>query len=217
MLVPAPRPTLGPGRATVSRRALLAAAPLIALGGRARPALADTPLAYAVPSSIDLTQHFQEARAGEVSLEDLAKRFDNTPDGQFRLARWGYLDGFERVFESTDATGDEANLVSLLYLRFENPSLDKLTDAAYLLANDRARATRLRFAPPDDMLSAFDGGVLIKLTGPSDSGMETTYYAVVVPSDIFGPVLVRLLTVAAGDPTADANRLVTMLLLSGGE
>lgn len=212
MLVPAPRPTLGPGRAAVSRRALLAAAPLIALGGRARPARADTPLAMIVPDHLDLTQTFEIARARSVPLDDLAARFDNTPDAAFQLARLGYVDGYERIFESDDAIGNDVNLVSLLYLRFAEANQNVLTDAAYLLANDRAMATQLKFARPESIPFSLGKAAYLKLAGPSGSGTEITYYGAAPRHSGRQDTLIRLLTVSKGDAAADAMRLMSHIL-----
>lgn len=141
-------PATGP---VVSRRALLAAVPAVALGIRAQPALAEPSLASVVPDHLDLTQTFAITRSGRVTLEDLAARFDNTPDAALQLARWGYVDGYERVFECDDAIGDDASLVSLLYLQFADNTSGDLADAARLLAAGRAQGTRLQFVIPEQI------------------------------------------------------------------
>ena len=216
--------TTGAFSGAMSRRGLLASLSAFTVALRSQSAWSAVTLESVIPVQLPfLTQTFQITSSGAVGFDELVRRLDNTPDAGRQLARFGYLDGYERVFESKDAIGDDARLVSMLCMRFQEARAlhdTSLIDAAYLLANDRSKSTQLRFSPPDPLPRGLPFNpsqpIMLKLAGPSGIESETTYYGGISLGNLEtgrpeGRLLVRLLTLADGDPTADTRRIMTSL------
>jgi uncharacterized protein len=175
--------------------------PLLAQDARAAS------LSSLMPGVRDLgrTQTLRVRSEGTLSFGQVVSRIEDMPSPERHLQDWGWQEAYERTFVSDDALRNDAFLVQITYQRFSSRSLG--TDALTYFAGARTAGTRASLQAPHAKHPGW-----LKLGGPSDGGNEVTYYA------IEGDVLVRVITVAAGDPTGDATDIMgrTLRLLGGG-
>jgi predicted metalloprotease len=157
-------------------------------------------LAGVMPTVGDLgrTQTLGVESEGALSLDVVAERLYGLEDAWSQLSQWGWTDGYERTFVSNDALPNDAHLVQITMHRFSSPP-----GAAVMRYFATARLLWTQVAEQAPHAEHLDW---LKLAGPSDTGREVTYYAVE------GDVLVRVITVAANDPAADATDIMGRVL-----
>ena len=168
----------------------------VASAGADRPP--DVYVGMVTASDLGRTQTMLLESEWPLTLAETADRLEGMNDPAGTLSAWGWEAGYERTFISNDALPNDAHLVQVTLHQFSSSPGEKVMR---YFAAARERWTQVREQVPHA-----DHPDWLKLAGPSDTGNEVTYYAVT------GNVLARVITVAAGDPAADATDIMGRVL-----